>query len=132
MDRFLDPFFRLKRVLRLSKRERRIRHLARVLDEYAMGVVKSKHRAADEGHPLGPDLLSRFIDHSNKHDGKDGNEKDDISDRELRDAVMNIILAGRDTIVCALSLTFYELTRHPQIVQKIIGIVLNICRYFFY
>ena len=137
MNRFLDPFFRWKRFLRLSRRERRIRTLAKVLDEFAMGVVRSQRRVAAEGSPLGPDLLSRFIDHeANCHvkrkenkNKPEGNNKESgvLSDRELRDIAMNIILAGRDTTACALSWTFYELTRHPEVIEKIIDEVNQVC-----
>lgn len=34
---------------------------------------------------------------------------------------------GRDTTACALSWTWYELTRHPEIVVNIVDEVRNIC-----
>lgn len=115
--RFLDPLFEIKRLLRLSSRERRIRVLKRIVDEFAYKVIASKRR---EESPLGPDLLSRFIDHAEK-------TNESISDSELRDVIMNVLLAGRDTTACALSWTFYELTRHPDVVNKIISEVKSVC-----
>lgn len=118
--RFLDPLFEIKRVLRLSWRERRIRVLKSIVDDFAYKIIASKRRSAKEGSPLGSDLLSRFIDNAQKTDEL-------ILDSELRDVIMNILLAGRDTTACALSWTFYELTRHPDVVDRIIGEVKSIC-----
>ena len=118
--RFLDPLFQLKRMSRLSWRENRIRKLKSVVDDFAYTIIASKRRSAEEGSPLGPDLLSRFIDHARK-------TGEDIADSKLRDVIMNVLLAGRDTTACALSWTFYELTRHPDVVQKIVEEVIAVC-----
>jgi cytochrome P450 len=37
----------------------------------------------------------------------------------LRDQLVAVLLAGRDTTASTLSWTFYELARHPQIVKKL-------------
>jgi hypothetical protein len=37
----------------------------------------------------------------------------------LRDQLLTILLAGRDTTASALSWTFYELARHPEVVKKL-------------
>lgn len=37
----------------------------------------------------------------------------------LRDQLVAVLLAGRDTTACTLSWTFYELSRHPQVVMKL-------------
>jgi fatty acid omega-hydroxylase len=84
-------------------------------------VIKSKRRTSVEGAGLGPDLLSRFFEKSYLHDAEEPSTK------ELRDIVLNFIVAGRDTTACALSWTFYELTRHPEVVSKIIVEVNEIC-----
>lgn len=39
---------------------------------------------------------------------------------ELRDMVVNFIVAGRDTTACALSWFFYELSRHPEIEAELL------------
>lgn len=118
--RFLDPFFQVKKVLRLTRNENRIRELKNVVDEFAYDVIARKRRLSSHGSPLGPDLLSRFVEH-----GRQTNEE--ISDSELRDVVMNVILAGRDTTACALSWLFFELTRKKDVVEKIIEEVELVC-----
>jgi len=37
----------------------------------------------------------------------------------LRDQLVAVLLAGRDTTASTLSWTFYELARHPEIVKKL-------------
>jgi len=37
----------------------------------------------------------------------------------IRDQLVAILLAGRDTTACTLSWTFYELGRHPEVVKKL-------------
>ncbi len=36
----------------------------------------------------------------------------------IRDQLVAVLLAGRDTTAATLSWTFYELSRHPEIVRK--------------
>lgn len=118
--RFTDPFFEIKKALQLSYRERRIGKLKRMIDDFAYKVIASKRRDVDKGSQLGPDLLSRFIDYAERNN-------EEILDNDLRDVVMNVLLAGRDTTACALSWTFYELTRHPKVIAKIKNEVDEVC-----
>ena len=37
----------------------------------------------------------------------------------LRDQLIAVLLAGRDTTAATLSWTFYELARHPEVVQRL-------------
>ena len=37
----------------------------------------------------------------------------------LRDQLIAVLLAGRDTTACTLSWLFYELSRHPHVVKKL-------------
>ncbi|KAJ3103585.1 hypothetical protein HDU97_010005 [Phlyctochytrium planicorne] len=43
----------------------------------------------------------------------------EITDKQLRDMVLNMMLAGRDTTAQALSWTFWLLTQYPDVVQRI-------------
>lgn len=58
------------------------------------------------------DLLSRFV----KAASRNGQTLDDI---ELRDTILNFIIAGRDTTAQALSWTFYQLMQFPEIQEKV-------------
>jgi fatty acid omega-hydroxylase len=118
--RVQDPFYGIWRMFGLTRRERRIRQLKKILDSHAYEIIHCKRRTAKDGSKMGPDLLSRFIEHSNKNN-------EPIDDIELRDVIMNILVAGRDTTACALSWTFFELSKRPDVVQRIIEEVNSIC-----
>ena len=45
----------------------------------------------------------------------------------LRDHVVNILLAGRDTTACLLSWTFFLLVRHPSVLHKLRAEIISQC-----
>jgi hypothetical protein len=45
----------------------------------------------------------------------------------LRDQLVAVLLAGRDTTASSLSWTFYELARHPEVFKKLRAEVINTC-----
>lgn len=87
-------------------------HLRQV-DEFADSVITQRRKEIGNGHDDHKDLLSRFM---NAHNEK--GEK--LNDRELRDTVLNFIIAGRDTTAQALSWLFYMLALQPRIEKKIL------------
>ncbi|KAL2128713.1 hypothetical protein VTI74DRAFT_8803 [Chaetomium olivicolor] len=46
--------------------------------------------------------------------------------RVLRDQLVAVLLAGRDTTACTLSWTIYELARHPQVLEKLRTEILSV------
>lgn len=83
------------------------------MDEFAYSVINKRREELARGETHHRDLLSRFMDAHN--------EKDELlSDKELRDIVLNFIIAGRDTTAQALSWTFYMLLMHPRIEKKLL------------
>lgn len=48
-----------------------------------------------------------------------------LSNKELRDIVLNFVIAGRDTTAQALSWTFYMLLLHPRVEAKLLKEVLE-------
>jgi cytochrome P450 len=127
LARFVDPLFEIKRFFQLGHRERRIRHLKSVLDLFCKGIIQEKRQAIlhddatgrkdDAGHE---DLIGLFLKYS-KH------SNENLVDEELRDVILNFMLAGRDTTAAGLSWTFYELTKHPDIVDKVVAEINEIC-----
>src|SRR2546430_15442908 len=67
-----------------------------------------RRRRAD---PAGDDVLSLLIQSSGE--GEDG-----LSDDELRDELMTLLIAGHETTATALAWCFERLTRHPQVDRK--------------
>ncbi len=83
-NRLADPFYPLG----LSQSEREIKVSAAYLDNLAYGAVKAA-RSRDADHP--EDMLSAFL------------QIPGVTDTYLRDAFMNLLLAGRDTTSQTLS-----------------------------
>ncbi|KAI8875841.1 cytochrome P450 [Backusella circina FSU 941] len=110
--RFIDPFLPItlatEKVFKPWKMTSE-QHL-KVIDKFAEDVIQKRRReiAAGETHS---DLLSRFMEATNEN----GERLDDI---ELRDTVLNFIIAGRDTTAQALSWLFYNLALQPRIERK--------------
>jgi cytochrome P450 len=85
----------------------RYRAAKQTLDQTVYAMIRRGRRRADEG-ALGQDLLSMLL--AARDD--DGSSFDD---RQLRDEIMTIYLAGHETTALALSWTFVLLSQHPTI-----------------
>ncbi|KAI9139569.1 cytochrome P450 [Paraphysoderma sedebokerense] len=90
-------------------KRREMQNCVKIMDDFAYRMIKERKKDPNlESHS---DLLSRFL---NLRDS-DGQG---YSDKELRDIVLNFIIAGRDTTAQALSWTVYLLCQNPQVVDK--------------
>jgi cytochrome P450 len=102
--------FRLNHPYAFSERvptPRNLRFLRsrRTLDKVVNTLIEERRRSGtDTG-----DLLSMLLLARDEATGKG------MSDRQLRDEVMTILLAGHETTAVALSWTWYLLSQHPQI-----------------
>jgi cytochrome P450 len=88
----------------------RMQRAARKLDALIYSEI-SRRRATGE---RGADILSLLLD---GHD-EDGNT---LSDLQIRDEVMTLLFAGHDTTTSTVSFMFYELARHPHIVERLLA-----------
>lgn len=82
-----------------------------VVDTFARGVIEKRREEIASGQQF-QDLLSRFMNANN-------NKGDPLSNDELRDIVLNFVIAGRDTTAQALSWAFYMLACHPRVERKL-------------
>ncbi|KAI9032471.1 cytochrome P450 [Hyaloraphidium curvatum] len=89
------------------------------LDRFAREVIAKKRK---EGNKSGKesDMVDLFM---NLRDDN-GNE---FSDDFLRDVVVNMVLAGRDTTAQTLTWTFWELSRNPEVERKLREEILAVC-----
>jgi len=110
--RFFNPLWRFCQVFQLTPGERKLRQGVTTMNKFASEVIQGRRRQMSEHEPLGPDLLSRFLANADT-------KNETLSDNELRDIVMNFMIAGRDTTACGLSWTLYELRDKPEIQAKI-------------
>ncbi|KAI9309677.1 cytochrome P450 [Cunninghamella echinulata] len=83
-----------------------------IIDGFAYEVIKKRRQEIQQGEQFN-DLLSRFMETEN--------EKGELlNDTELRDVVLNMVIAGRDTTAQALSWTFYSLMEQPRVEEKLL------------
>ena len=86
------------------------RRAIRRLDAMVYALVEERRRSGtDTG-----DLISMLL-HAEDEDGRV------MSDRQLRDEAMTIILAGHETTAIALSWTWYLLGRHPEVEARLVA-----------
>jgi len=85
----------------------------RKIDAFVYDII-SKRRQEDLTDKT--DLLSRFV-----------NECDDLSNKYLRDIILNLFLAGKDTTGNLLTWTFCELVKNPDVLKKLVAEINEIC-----
>ena len=79
------------------------------LDKIIYGIIKAKkERGTKNGDIL--DMLMEVMD-------VETNER--MTDKQIRDEVMTIIVAGHETTANAMSFMWYALVEHPEIISKV-------------
>ncbi|KAL1916558.1 uncharacterized protein VTP21DRAFT_5749 [Calcarisporiella thermophila] len=106
--RFRDPFFRITEFI--TGRGRKMEAAVKVLDNYAFTVIDARRQNPDENRKR--DLLDLFMEY--RHE--DGSC---LSDRELRDIVVNFMIAGRDTTAQQLSWQYLTMMQQTEIQDKL-------------
>jgi cytochrome P450 len=90
---------------------RRFQRALRELDDVVYRIIAERRRQGrDEA-----DLLSMFLSARDEETGAG------MTDRQLRDEVMTMLLAGHETTSLALAWTYYLLSRHPDVEEGIAG-----------
>jgi cytochrome P450 len=87
----------------------RFRRAVGRLDEVIYGIIDERRSS---GKDTG-DLLSMLL-HAQDEEGNQ------MSNRQLRDEVITLLLAGHETNALALSWTWYLLSRHPEVETKLL------------
>ena len=82
----------------------RLRHAIQVLDRIVFGIIDAHHRQPGREE----DLLALLMA------ARDADTGEGMSDRQLRDEVMTVVLAGHETTANALTWTFHLLDQHPE------------------
>jgi cytochrome P450 len=84
----------------------RFKRSLRILDDYVYQTIRSKHQHA------GTDLLSMLMNARDEETGQG------MSDQQLRDEAVTILIAGHETTANVLSWALYLLGKHPDIQQQ--------------
>lgn len=91
----------------------------KIVNDFAYSIIKERRKSQSESTgelqegQLKTDLLVRFMNAK----GPNGER---YTDEELRDAMLNLIVAGRDTSAQTLSWFFYSIMQYPRIENKLI------------
>ncbi|KAK4057975.1 hypothetical protein OIO90_001194 [Microbotryomycetes sp. JL221] len=115
--RFLDPTWKFTE--KLDGRARTMRRATKVLDDFCYKVIDDRRQKGlgnvtkEDKKDESLDLLSMFM-------ALRDDQGQPLSDRQLRDACLNLIIAGRDTTAQALSWTFWRLlAQAPEWMDKV-------------
>ena len=85
----------------------------RQLDELIYAEIRERRSAADLDQRT--DVLTQLL-HVGHDDTAEGEEP--LSDAELRDQLVTLLLAGHETTASGLAWSLYELGRHPELLAK--------------
>jgi cytochrome P450 len=91
------------------KRNRELSHAMQTLDGLVFRMIAERRKSQNPPN----DLLSMLLN------ARDENTDEGMNDKQLRDEVMTIFLAGHETTANALSWTFYLLSKYPEAARKL-------------
>jgi len=94
-----------------TRRNRRERRSLAQLDRLLQDMIHTRRRSNSDGADLLSALLSAV-------DADDGTR---MSDRQLRDEMMTLFLAGHETTANALTWTWYLLSQHPDVEARLLS-----------
>jgi cytochrome P450 len=80
------------------------------LDDDLLAIIVARRRG--DHTPSGPNVLDDLLAASHE----DGSP---LTDREVRDALITILIAGHDTTALALSWALVEMAQHPAVVERL-------------
>ncbi|KAL5727885.1 hypothetical protein ACHQM5_001029 [Ranunculus cassubicifolius] len=111
--RYVNPLWKVEKFLNIGSEAKLKRHI-NVVDDFVFPVIQSKREQmeSEKGEVVKEDILSRFIVDSK-------NDPENITDKYLRDTILNFIIAGKDTSANTMTWLFYMLCKHPLIQDKI-------------
>lgn len=92
-----------------TSQNRRFQAALEVLDGVVYDVIERRRSSAERKD----DLLQMFLDAVDQDTGER------MDDRQLRDEVLTMLLAGHDTTANALAWTFTLLSRHPDVERRL-------------
>ncbi|XP_030513629.2 cytochrome P450 704B1 [Rhodamnia argentea] len=124
--RFIDPLWRIKKFLNVGS-EALLDRAIKVIDDFTYSVIRKRKAEVEAAHKsredakMKHDLLSRFIQLG---DDLESN----LTDKSLRDIVLNFVIAGRDTTATTLSWSIYMIMTHQNIAEKIYSELENLER----
>lgn len=93
-----------------TRQNREFQEVKQELDQTIFQIIAERRKNPSHEHE--GDLLSILLKAKDEEDGTG------MTDEQVRDEVMTIFLAGHETTANTLSWTFYLLSKHPEVRQK--------------
>jgi len=112
----VGSFWKVMRIFNLGS-EATLRENIRIVDDFLYRVIHIRRQEmfSAEKENVRPDILSRYIILSEKE-----TESGKVSDKYLRDVILNFMVAARDTTAIALSWFLYMLCKHQHVQEKLL------------
>jgi len=118
--RYVNAFWKAQRFLGVGS-EAKLRQRVKAVDEFVYKCIRdraqelSHSKATEDAVPEDSrqDMLSRFIRTAT-------NESGTVDYKYLRDIILNIVIAGKDTTAGALAWFLYMACKHPEIQEKVV------------
>ncbi|NJK33184.1 MAG: cytochrome P450, partial [Deltaproteobacteria bacterium] len=99
---------------------RRFRAALAVLDSVVQGIIDERRRSGEEHGDLLDMLMSAMVE-------DESGRLEPMSDRELRDNLATLVVAGHETTANLLSWTFLLLARHLEIERRLYTEIERVC-----
>ncbi|PIM98252.1 Cytochrome P450 CYP4/CYP19/CYP26 subfamily [Handroanthus impetiginosus] len=115
--RFINPLWKVKKFLNVGS-EAVLDQSIKTIDDFTYSVIKRRKAEIEEtlginkDEKIKHDILSRFIELS-----KD--PENNMTNKSLRDVVLNFVIAGRDTTATTLAWAIYMIMTHENVAEKL-------------
>ena len=96
-----------------------MRRALAALDSLIFGIIRRRRASGI----LGDDLLGMLLEAEDRN----GQTPERMSDRQVRDEALTILLAGHETTANALTFALWLTAKHPDIQQRMRGEVARVC-----
>ncbi|KAL6989516.1 hypothetical protein U1Q18_015266 [Sarracenia purpurea var. burkii] len=108
--RYIDVFWKIKRALNIGS-EALLKKKIKIVDDFVYKQIRSKteqmNKSPNDSSIKREDILSRFLQVS------------ETNPKYLRDIILNLVIAGKDTTATTLSWFIYMMCKHPAVQEKI-------------
>ncbi|KAI9253962.1 cytochrome P450 [Phascolomyces articulosus] len=113
-NRLLDPFTNIRDKINSILHPNELSHKDHVktINDFVYSLINERREQLKQGYEF-QDMLSRFMKACNE-DGKA------LNDKELRDIVLNFVIAGRDTTAQTISWLLYYALSYPEVEAKLV------------
>lgn len=113
-DRTNEPLWQMFLPKRFPTPNRvRFKRANEEMDRLVYGLIRDKRRDFEEGGEDKGDLMSMLMH------AQDADTLETMTDKQLRDELLSILMAGHETTANALSWTWVLLAQHPEVEAKL-------------